>query len=409
MADNTSSLLEAFESLNRRKRENPTGLNAEDLAEWKRLRREIESVLFDARQRQAQDTREYLRVPVSLVVRYWGRNELKDRYISILGEGGVFVSTVDPMPIGTDLDLEIFLASQGLSVEVKGQVVWLEEGKDPDKRGMGIAFKNLGYEQKKIIYGLVDDNLRQQLLERRIHARVDTCLRLEYKLAEGIIEAKSKDVSLSGMFIQTDHPLEIGDRLNLAIQRSDDAPVIQAIGEVVRVVNPDSGSEKSGVGVRFVEMDPEDRKDLQAYLVDMVNQEQAVGTQERRKYARIERLIRLRYKTAEASITALASDLSKVSVFIQTHECLPVGVLVRMVLVHPVDLSELEISGRVVRCIYPNPDDPKQHPGIAVVFENLSQDVLERLSWFLKDAVLMPKSKWRHGKKTSCEPSEQEP
>ena len=40
------------------------------------MRREIEEVLFQAKPDPATDTRQFLRVPVSLAVRYWTRDEL---------------------------------------------------------------------------------------------------------------------------------------------------------------------------------------------------------------------------------------------------------------------------------------------------------------------------------------------
>ena len=71
------------------------------------MRCEIESELFSVEQEPGSDRRKFIRVPVTLEVRYWSRNELKDRYIPVLGEGGLFVATVDPLAVGTQLDLEL--------------------------------------------------------------------------------------------------------------------------------------------------------------------------------------------------------------------------------------------------------------------------------------------------------------
>ena len=196
-----SSLLEAFNTLNRRKRADPGSLTQEERERWKQYRREFEKVLFNRAPDAAADTREFLRVPVCLSARYWTRNEPKDRYIPVLGEGGLFVSTVDPLPVGSLLDLEIELTSKGVHVPVKGEVVWVNQGDDPARHGMGIKFVEMTYEQKQAIYSLVDDTLRQHLLERRRFARLDARLDVQFIYAEGFFELNLGDTEVLTMFL----------------------------------------------------------------------------------------------------------------------------------------------------------------------------------------------------------------
>ncbi len=100
-----SNLLQAFEALNERKRWNPKSITQSDWEHWMEMRREIEKVLFNAKVDLAKDSRKFLRVPVNLKVRLLTQSGkmVKEHYISVLGEGGIFISTVDPLPVGSRL------------------------------------------------------------------------------------------------------------------------------------------------------------------------------------------------------------------------------------------------------------------------------------------------------------------
>jgi uncharacterized protein (TIGR02266 family) len=388
-----SSLLEAFEALNERKRRDPQSLSEEEKGRWMEMRREIEGVLFQATPDPATDTRQFLRVPVSLAVRYWTRDELKDRYIQVLGEGGLFVSTVDPLPVGSDLDLEVELAQKGTSFKVKGQVVWVNNGDDPQKRGMGIKFSHLSYEQKRYVYGLVDDTLRQHLLERRRFARVDARLKVKFVFAEGFFELRTEDLSLGGMFIATDHLVPVGEKVRLVLQVPGEQPPVKAVAEVVRVVEESTPGLPAGLGVRFLELTKEGLACIQRFLGKQVSGEIEPAGLERRRFPRVERLVKLRFNARESLQTSYARDISTGGVFIHTHDPLPQGSEVEVTLIHPVSLQKLELIGRVVRVVEADPQRPAQVPGVGVAFEEVSEDKRKLLRAFLKDFALLESSK----------------
>ncbi len=388
-----SNLLEAFEALNERKRRDPKSLSDEEKARWMEMRREIEGVLFQAAPDPATDTRQFLRVPVSLAVRYWTRNELKDRYIHVLGEGGLFVSTVDPLQVGSELDLEVELAQKGTSFKVKGQVVWVNEGDDPNKRGMGIKFSDLSYEQKRYVYGLVDDTLRQHLLERRRFARVDARLKVKFVFAEGFFELRTEDLSLGGMFIATDHLVPQGEKVRLVLQVPGEQPPVKAVAEVVRVVEESTPGQPAGLGVRFLELTKEGLGSIQRFLGKQVSGEiEPIGL-ERRRYPRVERLVKLRFNAENNPRTSYARDISTGGVFIHTHDPPPHGAEVEVTLVHPVSLKKLLLTGRIVRVVEADPQRPAQVPGVGVAFEEVSEEKRETLREFLKDFALLESSK----------------
>ncbi|NMB75562.1 MAG: TIGR02266 family protein [Myxococcales bacterium] len=385
--DSYGSLLEAFEALNQHKRQDPASLSGEEKTRWKSLRREIEQALFAAPQGSEADTREFLRVPVSLSVRYWTHNELRDRYIPVLGEGGLFVATVDPLPVGTRLDLEIGLAQRGFSFSVRGEVVWVNSGDDPARRGMGIRFADLTWEQKRLIYGLVDDNLRQRLLERRRFARIDARLQVQFVLARGFFELSTQDLSLGGLRVESDDPPPLGEKIRLVLHVPGSQPAVRAVAEVVRHI-PASASGPAGFGVRFVDLSGEGREALQRYLQGRIAGEQDAGGPERRRHARLECQVKLRFQAQSSFTTTFSRDLSSGGVFIQTADPPPVGQPVEVSLVHPVTLQWLKLSGRVVRVVEPDPAQPGRVGGVGVAFENLTPAVREALLSFLRECLL---------------------
>jgi uncharacterized protein (TIGR02266 family) len=384
MSGKYTSLLEAFETLNERKRKDPDSLSGLERCRWKEMRRELESALFNQRPpEEEQDSREYLRVPVSLQVRYWTRNEMRDRYISVLGEGGLFVSAIDPLPVGSRLDLEIVLARQGLTLKVPGEVVWTDEGDEPAARGMGIKFVELSYAQKCMVYGLVDDSLREQLLERRRFARVDADLRVQFESASGFFSLRTGDISLGGMFIVTDQMLQVGEVLNLVLHLPGNAPVVSVQAEVVRLTDSPLAGLPRGVGVRFLKLSKEARDTIQQFLHAHMTGGKS-GKDERRRHPRLERRIRLRFRIADHEGTSYSRDLSRCGVFIRTHEPPPVGSPIGVILVHPVNLQELHLPGRVVRSIPHDPANPHVAPGVGVEFDRLTAHQQERLQDLLR-------------------------
>jgi uncharacterized protein (TIGR02266 family) len=162
--ENGSDLLGSFGELNTFKRWNPGRITQDDLDRWMEMRREIEKVLFNVTIDPAKDSRMFLRVPVNLKLRYWTqiKQKVTERYISVLGEGGLFIYTRDLLPVGSPLLLEFVLDRRAPSLEViKAEVVWINKGADQAHPGMGVKFVDMTYENKRVVYGLVDDILQQ--------------------------------------------------------------------------------------------------------------------------------------------------------------------------------------------------------------------------------------------------------
>lgn len=87
----------------------------------------------------ADDKRQHTRIPVSLQVSYPSRGDLQKDLVTDLSPGGLFIRTSKPLPIGTEVDLEVAIAAEEPPLTVRGRVVWLRSAKGPHE-GMGIQF-----------------------------------------------------------------------------------------------------------------------------------------------------------------------------------------------------------------------------------------------------------------------------
>ncbi len=96
--------------------------------------------------REYEDRRTAPRVPVELRVVYMRDEDLQRDFITNLSTGGLFIRTSRPLPIGSELDLEVSVGDDS-PIRVRGRVTWLAipraVGKDDDggrEEGMGLAF-----------------------------------------------------------------------------------------------------------------------------------------------------------------------------------------------------------------------------------------------------------------------------
>lgn len=103
--------------------------------------------------------------------------------------------------------------------------------------------------------------------ERRVHARYDTRMPLDYAVPvgpeaeENFLFSYVENISEMGIFIRSDDPLEVGAKLKLRFGPEGQEP-LDLEGEVMWV-NPIHESEENinpGMGVRFVSLSPEDRE-----------------------------------------------------------------------------------------------------------------------------------------------------
>ncbi len=86
-----------------------------------------------------RESRSFPRLPVHLQVRYQSGAELAQSFIDSLSTGGVFIRTSQPLPIGTDLLMDIHIeGADPEPIRVRGKVVW--ERLVGREDGMGVSF-----------------------------------------------------------------------------------------------------------------------------------------------------------------------------------------------------------------------------------------------------------------------------
>lgn len=389
-----TGLLREFEKLNEKKRADAANLNTEESARWRELRNQIERALYQFIPHPLAERRESLRVPVLLSARYWTQDELKDRYIPSLGDGGLFISCPDPLPVGAKFDLVISLISTDFKIQVTGEVTWVDLGESSARRGMGIKFADMTYKQKASIYNLVNDSVRGALLERRQHTRLDSRLPVKVMFPEKKLEGTTSDLGIGGLFVQTDYPALIGEWVKVLLELPGQPEPFRAIAQVVRVVDLPVEGPEEGFGLSFVMMIPEGAEILKEYMLQRVEGQHAPDEDDPkyRLQPRIKRRIPVNYQHEKGGSMSYCRDLSQSGIFIQTHEPPPIGAEVNVSLRHPTTPQFLPLCGNVVRVVGPNPDNPYQLPGAGVAFSPASETQKSSLREFLKEFVLLSSS-----------------
>ncbi len=99
-----------------------------------------------------------LRVPLSIIVTYWVRQQERKEVYEVeavnIGEGGIFIKTDIPMGIGTEIQLEFSLPPGGIKpLRISGQVVWSGEAEKGGKSvfGKGIRFTKCDEHCRKLL------------------------------------------------------------------------------------------------------------------------------------------------------------------------------------------------------------------------------------------------------------------
>ncbi|MBI5507399.1 MAG: PilZ domain-containing protein [Deltaproteobacteria bacterium] len=85
----------------------------------------------------------------------------KIRNISL---GGVFIEMDDPLPFGTDIDLEFTLPEDPRVVQCKGFVVWSTKT-SPERaeglKGIGVRLMDIGVRDMRLLNEFIEEQLKQ--------------------------------------------------------------------------------------------------------------------------------------------------------------------------------------------------------------------------------------------------------
>lgn len=96
--------------------------------------------------------------------------------------------------------------------------------------------------------------------EKRKHPRIKKKIRSEIHSADGLTFSTSTDLSNGGIFITTPEPVRDGSQVDLCVYLPGQEPV--DLKGVIRWTRQDeSGEQKTGMGIEFVNLS---KKELQA-------------------------------------------------------------------------------------------------------------------------------------------------
>ncbi len=95
------------------------------------------------------------RADVVVRVTYQTVDELFSEFARNINEGGLFVETERPHPIGTTVSLQFQIPGSQDPVRVEGSVVRISEGTGSEPPGMGIEFEDLDRAARQHINELV--------------------------------------------------------------------------------------------------------------------------------------------------------------------------------------------------------------------------------------------------------------
>lgn len=104
--------------------------------------------------------------------------------------------------------------------------------------------------------------------ERRGPRRLPLEVQIEYESTEDFLTDYTANLSLGGMFIRTDNPLELDTRFRLSFRLPEGDRNIETVAVVRwRVAPGTNGPMTPGMGVRFETLSPADRRAVEKLLL----------------------------------------------------------------------------------------------------------------------------------------------
>jgi len=109
--------------------------------------------------------------------------------------------------------------------------------------------------------------------ERRKYPRIQLIAKAAHIRGGHFHYYYSRDLSIGGIFLESDHPYPAGSKLEMELSLPEIADKVRLIGEVIRVEPPEARQmgKTPGMGIQFIEIDLETK----ALLADFIARELA--------------------------------------------------------------------------------------------------------------------------------------
>lgn len=290
-----------------------------------------------------------------------------------LSEGGLFIVTAEPKPVGTRVQVVLYPPGIELGLPILGTVVHsVKEGEGGGPAGMGIRFDDLDEDARAAVQRLVAAVVHEaekesararpppppprvagtgpppprprapEGVERRAEARVParSVVRLRFSDSQLYREFYTKDLSRGGVFVRARTPLPVGTEVELALTPPQGGEPIRLEGRVAHVVLPtDDSDERAGMGIEFTGLTSEKRAEVARYVErtgELLGRVKPMPTAQ------------IHYDSAEAFERAVRSDLRRRRLFVESDQARPAGATVRVRLHAPQLEAPLELHGEVL-------------------------------------------------------------
>ena len=114
---------------------------------------------------------------------------------------------------------------------------------------------------------------------RTLRIRLELLVQLRFESYDAFLNEYASDLSVGGMFIRMADPVrEVGRLVYLQFLLSDGSRLIEGLARIVRVHAPDSG-RTPGVGVEFVNLDPESQRLIEHLVAERIARPGPGGSQ----------------------------------------------------------------------------------------------------------------------------------
>jgi type IV pilus assembly protein PilZ len=220
--------------------------------------------------------REMLRIDAKIAVEFKNFDHFYREYANNLSKGGLFIKTEKALDTQTIVEVNLKLPNLADPLNLVGEVVHtIDAGMAKSNgwnAGMGIHFVDFedGVQQilEEYIKASVAKKATQLAKDRRSHPRVLKSLRVKFPSLKVLQEDYSQDISSGGMFIQSQTPRPLGEKILIVLVHPDTKEELKLKGKVVRKSqeDPSDPSSISGMGIKFIDIDDKKQKAINIFL-----------------------------------------------------------------------------------------------------------------------------------------------
>ena len=199
--------------------------------------------------------------------------------INDISVGGISLTTEKRLTIGNEYALK--LQGRDTQLTVKGTVMWsLLSESIADSIGnvipifkTGIQFIDLSTDQENEIIKFIEAHKKEPEEKIDVYSLSGNRLFVRFRLKEADKatlqeqdDYKVKNISLSGLLIESKHALKLEDKINMQMALPDNK-IISFLGRVVTcTMTKRVGSESYDIGMEFIDIAEKDEKALKNFI-----------------------------------------------------------------------------------------------------------------------------------------------